>query len=175
MAYKFDIFPALKAMDQHDLSYMDRLPSEEAKGFVYPVALRFAATVVNASPEVRDWYILSVNERVNNHGDLLWNFPDLQYRLLASCGVGQVQRHEWLAPTKKASPSDTLMAFLSNYWPDAKDDELKFVISQIDEEELLRLTTDAGCTAAESKEILNGYGVYTNKKIGKPKSKRAGS
>jgi hypothetical protein len=115
--HALDIGRTLSAIDQHDLNYYDGLTPEEQKGFHPTVVVRF---VSSASGDLDDWNLIATNERANRHLYDLYDYTDLQYRLLASVGLGMRTRHDWIAGTKSKS-SRALTEFLEQYWPDADE------------------------------------------------------
>lgn len=124
--HKLDIFQTLAAIDKHDTDFLSRLPEEQSKGFAPPVVLRWASAV---SGEMKDWYLLAVNERANVHFYDVWQHPDLQYRLLASCGFGRKERHEWISGTK--SVTRKRRDFVAKYWPDVNELEASIILQHL--------------------------------------------
>jgi hypothetical protein len=171
MAHKLDIFETLTAIDRHDLDFYDRLPEDLQKGFAPPVVLRWASAI-NDGPNaaVNVWL---VNDRANMNFWEIAGHPELQYKLLASCGLGKTQRHQWINMVGRAKKSDRVRDFLIKFWPDANDMELDIIFNQFTEETFEEFVLSSGEPPADIKEILEAYARLTGK--AKPKSKRAKS
>ncbi len=118
----------LPAIDRHDLEYYTELSPEDKKGFASPVAMRFASAVES---NMRDWYLIAVNERSNLHHYDLYQHPDLQFRLLASCGMGRMERHVWIAAG--GSKEKARANFILRYWPEANDLEISIILQHFQE------------------------------------------
>lgn len=176
MTYKLDIWnDIMPAIDRRDMKRYSKLTTEERKGFSFPIVMRTASSV-QGDPNVRDWYLLSINERVNKHGALLSRHPELQYRLMASCGVGSRQNHPWIAMPKKAAVHDILYDLIRENWEGANDLECKIILKQIDDEKFLSLIREMGLDPDRSKEVTEAYERYTGKRSrakskAKPKAK----
>ncbi len=149
--YALDIFKTMDAIDRHDMGFLDSLPAAQQKGFASPVVLRWISASKN--PQMAEWYLRAVNERANMHMYALYEYPDLHYRLLASCGVGRSGNHDYIkVGNTKRSPAMT--KFLVHYWPDANDHELATVERKLREGDTLKDFLDGtGMSADESKRI----------------------
>jgi hypothetical protein len=148
--HKLDIFETLAAIDRHDTQFLDRLDEDTRKGFAPPVVLRWASAV---NSNTKDWYLIALNERANVHHYELYQHPILQYKLMASCGLGKVERHAWIAGSKNDKARKD---FLSKYWPEANDLELTIVLNHLKE-------------GTNLNDFLNGTGLQNDeiKKIKK--------
>ena len=147
--HKLDIFETLAAIDRHDTDYLAKKPAEERKGFAPPVVLRWASAVTGAA---QDWFLIAVNERANVHHYDLYQYPDLQYRLIASCGTGDRQRHEWITGSK--SNKQSRYDFILEYWPDANDLELSIILQHLlDGDNLATFLNGTGLQNDEVKRI----------------------
>lgn len=150
MTHKLDIFETLAAIDAHDMTFIDNLPEEQAKGFAPVVVMRWASAAKGRSA---DWYLMSVNERANVGFFDLYAHPALQYRLLASCGLGIRERHEWIS-AKSDNKDRKIRAFVSKYWPDANELEIDIILDQLREEGVLDQTLRGmGIQNDEAKQI----------------------
>ena len=149
--HKLDIFETLAAIDRHDTDYLSKQPEESRKGFASPVVLRWASA---AQGPARDWYLLAVNERANIHHYEMHQHPDLQYRLLASCGLGKKERHDWIATSKSGEKAKR--DFVLRYYPEANALEISIILQHLAEGDNLA-------------EFLNGTGLQNDeiKKIKK--------
>lgn len=172
-AHKLDIFETLAAIDKRDRDFYARLPEEMQKGFAPPVVLRWASAVEGPAAE---HYIWLVNDRANVNFHDIWEHPELQFKLLASCGYGgRGQRHQWIPMVGKKAKSDQVRTFLSQFWPDANDMELDILFSQFTDETFEDFVMSSGLAPDEAKEIMKAYGRLTGKTAAKPKGKKAKS
>jgi hypothetical protein len=168
--HKLDIFETLNAIDKHDLDFYDKLEPEIKKGFAAPVVLRWASAVTDGSAS--EHYLISVNDRANKNFWELTDHPELQYKLLASCGLGRQSRHQWIPMVGKGKSVDTINEFLSEFWPDANDFELKILINQFTDDTFREFVLFSGCTPERIQEILDAYDRYIGKSITKSKKRK---
>lgn len=170
--YKLDLFgEVLPAIDRRDMEFYDRLTDDQKKGFAPPVALRAASGLQYDGP-LSEHYIWLINERANVDFYNIWEHPELQYRLLASCGVGRTQRHKWIANAPKGRKADKVTDFIGRFWPDANDAELSIIMKQFTDETFEDFVLSSGCTPDEAKEVMEAYGRLSGK--AKPKAKKGG-
>ena len=155
---KLDIFAALTAMDTRDGGWLERQPDDARKEFAPPVFLRWASAVSDGLEETA--YMLSeVNTRVNIGAEaMMTQYPDLMFRLAASCGYGQRLRHQWIAGTSRRSKADPLLERIAAFFPLASRDELDRVLRLHTKETLKSLLEDHGTPPDEIKEALKHYG-----------------
>ena len=153
MAYRLDIRETLRRIDRRDFGYFDSLSEDERKGFAPPVVLRWASAVASEG-ETHLWL---VNEIANVHYHDLYQHPELQYKLMASCGSGVTRRHEWIPgvkPPKKRSP---VMTFLEHLQPSASDFELDLLYANLTETELRTMLDDCAIEARQAKIVLSAF------------------
>ena len=157
--FKLDIFQeVLPAIDQHDFGFYDDLTEDARKGFAAPVVLRWASSVRG---QYGDLMLMLVNTRANLDFFDLGQHPELQWRLLASCGLGMNPRHEWIAmPARSRSKSD-IHVFLGQYWPEANESELTLLLNQFTRETFIEFTQECGLGPADAKAALESYDRYT--------------
>lgn len=168
MTYKLDIFPTLAAIDRHDLEYYRRLTDEQRKGFHPPVVLRWASAVEDY--QLSEAYILLVNERANVNFWDIYEHPDLQYRLIASCGLGQ-QKHKWINMAKTSDKRGRLGDFLAEFWPDANANEISLLVSQFTHESFTEFVEQSGVDSDTAKEVIRAYEKATGQKGGKRRAR----
>lgn len=124
--HSLDIFETLNAIDQRDMEFIRDLPDDKRSGFAPVVVMRWASATRGQSA---DWYLMAINERANIHFFDLYAHPELQYKLLASCGIGSRERHEWIS--SPPSKEKKRRAFVSKYWPEANDLEIDIILQDI--------------------------------------------
>ncbi len=102
-----------------------------------------------------------------------WDIPaDLQFRLLASCGLGQRERHPWIDMPARRKGGDKLFDFMLSNWPQANDREIDILIAQMDTETFVDFVRSCGCSIEEEKELVTAYERHTGKE---PTTKRKSS
>lgn len=156
--HKLDIFDTLNAIDRRKLNWLDDQPEEAKKGFAPPVVLRWAAGVDGAASER---YLLAVNASANMFSKDLWSqYPDLLYRLMASCGNGMKQRHVWVPfPSKKKNNPGKARDLLERLYPHYNDMEVDLVMSRFTPETFVEFVQGCGLDPSEEKEVLKSYGI----------------
>lgn len=152
---KLDIFSLLKAMDKRDGDWFSRQPADVQKEFAPVVAVRWAATIKD-SPQ-SDIMLSMVNERVNAHLFDLQKHPDLVFRLMASCGLGASLGHQWLAGHKRNAETNKAFEFMAQYYPDANDRELDYLMSCHTKATFMEFLNGCGVQQGEAKELLKSY------------------
>lgn len=148
MAHKLDIFKTLSAIDRHDLDFLRRVSEDEAKSFAPPVVLRWASSSDNRTAE----YLCDINEVANVHHYALYQHPELQYRLMASCGKGRSERHNWI-PSGKTSQLEARRKFVQQYYPYANTQECDIIISKLTGEVLDEFLLGTGLQNDEIKRV----------------------
>lgn len=148
---RLDIFEVMNAIDRHDIHFLDRLPPERAKGFVPVVALRWAS--IASDSLVADALLILINERVNHHGFDLADYPDLFFKVMATCGMGRT-RHHWIAPAKGTRSPSRLRAFFEEQFPDANEEEIDLLHSLSKPQVFEDYLDDLGIDKSEAKELL---------------------
>lgn len=152
---KLELSALLRAIDNRDGDWFAKQPEDAKKEFAPLVIQRFVATV-NDGPEASLMLVL-VNERVNLHLFDLHKHPDLAYRLLASCGLGKMLKHQWLAGHKRKAENNKAYDLLAKQYPEANDRELTFLMAQHTKNSFADLLSERGIQAAEAKEIMQAY------------------
>lgn len=169
--HKLDIFETLSAIDKRDKDFFSGLSDDQRKGFAPPVVLRWASSVNDG--DISENYIWLVNERANINFHDIWEHPELQYKLLASCGSGKSQRHHWIPMVGKRKKNDKVRNFISEFWPDANDFEIEILLNQFTDSSFEEFVFSSGATPQEIKEVMQEYDRITGKTT-KTKGKKAG-
>jgi hypothetical protein len=171
-AHKLDIFQTLDAIDRRNLEYLNRLEPEQRAGFAPPVVLRWASAASDG-PEA-DLMLMLVNERANMNFHDIWEHPDLQFKLIASSGVGRKLRHQWIPMAQRKKSASALHEFLSKYWPQANEAELDLLVRQFTFETYTDFVNGCGLDPKETTAVLDLYaklhGVKNASKKKKSKS-----
>ena len=156
--HKLDIFDTLAAIDRRDFGYLDRQEDEARKAFAAPVVMRWASAA--STGPMADVVLVTVNEKANRNFYDLYEYPDLQYRLLAACGTGRVLKHHWVVPSKAKRTSSRLTNFLAEHWPDANEQEIALLLHHFDRNTFEDFINGCACDAAESKELLRAFDLH---------------
>lgn len=168
MSRKLDIFALLAATDRRDQNFYGRLDADAAKEFAPPVALRWASAIDNG--KYSDVALMVLNDRANIGYWDISDHPELQYRLIASSGVGQKMRHHWLPQAKQKRPGK-LREFISRFWPDANSREIDMLLASFTEQSFRDFVDGSGLEPKEIKEMIEAYARHINKEPEKRKSK----
>lgn len=155
--HKLDLFKTvLPNMDRHNHDLYRDLSPEEKKDFQGVVAMRF----LSAAPSpYADWYLIAVNHYANQHFFDIYQHPELQYKLLAACGVGERVNHSWIGTAKKPSVT-ALVDFISRYWPNANRMEIDVILSKFDKDTFSDFVNGTGLDPDDAKKIKKSFAIY---------------
>lgn len=134
----------MAAFDRKDRKYYDKFTDEQLKKFSTYLMLRWGASV-SGNADLQAYYLIATNERVNKNFFDLNKHPKLQWLLCTtvSPGMGK-QHHNWLAAKKKDGPSGKLQKFVTNLYPEMKQDEIDLFLKLNDLKSLKQLAKDLG-------------------------------
>lgn len=130
----------LAAIDRCDFDFYSRLTQEQKKAFSAWLAMRAASSAKGTDAY---HYLLMVNDIVNVDFSSLTKHPELQWKLLATCGIGHKTYHPWLAPSKKQKVSK-VEKFLQDRYPELSRQEIELLTEINDEATLRMLAEDHG-------------------------------
>lgn len=159
---KLDVFKLLNAADKKNYEWLSKQPEDSQKEFAPSVAIRWLSTLDDIGME-SEYMLIMVNERVNDH---LWDYskhPDLVYRLMASCGLGVIQRHQWVSPQKRKGNGGKAFELLQKHNQEANEDELEYLMSGFSKETFSQYVDDCGIDKIEAKEIMKSFNKYKEK------------
>jgi hypothetical protein len=147
--YSLDIFRTLAAIDRHDLTYFDNLSDDEKKGYHSPVVMQWASAKSGA---MADYALMAVNERSNMYHYALYEHTALQYKLLASVGLGRTSKSDWIAGAKKEKSGAS--EFILRYYPEANPLEVSIILKHLLEGDNLKAFLDGtGLAPDEVKRV----------------------
>ena len=134
----------MAAYDRKDRAYYDKFTDEERKQFSTYLMLRYGASV-EGSAELQAYYLMAANERVNKHFFDLNKHPKLQWLMCTtvSPGMGK-QKHYWQAAKKKEGSNNKAVKFLTEQFPQLKDDEIKLLAEINDRSDLTDMARKLG-------------------------------
>jgi hypothetical protein len=145
--YKLDLFKALNALATHRIGQYDKFSDDEKKGFAPSVLMRWMSAS-QASSDFKKYYLMKVNQVVNvNLWTLSTKHPGLVWKLLASCGLGESHRFEYI---KRETKKDALLNYLAKINPNAKMDDLKAQLKIYGKEHVVQIAIDRG----EEKDVI---------------------
>jgi len=153
--HKLDIFQALRAIDQNDGDWLTRQAEDVRKAFKPLVVMRWAATV-NDGPQAT-YMLWMINERVNQYLFELYHHPDLVFRLLASCGLGTVQKHQFISFPGQRSHLNSAAKLLQDVYPYASESEIQLLLALFDHASFKQFVDDCGIQPDEAKEMIKQY------------------
>lgn len=140
----------LNALDKNDFDFYSRLDKEQKKAFSPWLAMRYASS---ASGTDAYHYLLMVNDIVNVDFSSLKRHPELQWKLLATCGIGHTSYHKYIQPGKKKI-KPKLHKFLVELYPALNEHERDLLLAINDKDDLTQLAKDNGFNDKEIKELL---------------------
>lgn len=146
--YSINLNAMLGAMDVGDGDFYTRLNEEQRKEFSAWLAMRWASSVPGDLKTLR-----RVNNRVNVKFSNLADHPELQWRLIASCGTGIKRRHEFIPPPKKQK-KNKLIEIMGELFPMLSTDELDVLMAVNSREDIKTMLEDLGLDNKEIKGIL---------------------
>lgn len=151
--HKLDLFKTiLPALDRRDVNFYENSTDEEKKELgkqVWTLTRWMSSSKNNA-----EHHLLIVNDVVNKNSSDLKRHPELQWKLLALCGIGKSQSHLWIAPPKGIKKNKVEEAVLKIY-PLLKNDDLELLLKINSNEELTDLFKGAGLSDKEINELLS--------------------
>lgn len=165
---KLDIFDVLANADSRNSDFLSGLEPEVAKQFSPLVVMRWFSAVDNRS-QYRDYVVQVTNQIINRDFWSLKDHPELQWRLMAACGVGTKLRHGWI-PMPKRRKVTKLDEFLLQYFPSANDEELN-ILKSVSKDEFEEFARSAGLPDKEYEEVINSYCVENGIEAEKPRKK----
>lgn len=124
---KLDIATEMRAFDSKDRGFYDSLTDEERKKFSTYLMLKWGANV-EGSPELQEWYLRVLNDRVNINFFDLGRHPKLQWLLCTtvSPGLGN-KRHYWIKSGR--SGDRRAHKFVESQWPHLSTEEVDLMVS----------------------------------------------
>lgn len=139
----------LLAMDTGNMSFYKNLSDEHKKEISLWVLMRF----MSSSQSATEHHLMMVNDLVNHNFNNLAKHPELQWKLLALCGLGRKQFHPWIAPPKGVKKNKIEAAIISHY-PLLNDDELELLLKINTREDLEEFFRENGYDDKAIKELF---------------------
>lgn len=170
---KLDIFDEMRNADLKNKDFFAGLDPKLQKQFSPLVAMRWFSTVPDNSP-FKEYQILMTNEILNIDFWSLKDHPELLWKLMAICGTGKSQRHNWIAMPKRKKLSK-VKEYLLQWYPSANDQELDIINQSMNRDEFESFVKSTGCSDAELRDILAEHDKesgFVPEKVAKGKAKK---
>jgi len=153
MSNKLDIINEMAQLDLRNREFYDELTDEERKKFSTYLMLRWGS-VVNGIPELQQYYLQAMNERVNKRFFDINKHPKLQWLLLTTVSPNMGKhRHEWMAYSSKTTKNKRAQKLLELY-PHIKTDEAELLSTQISDTDYKSMLVELGYSDKEIKEAM---------------------
>ena len=130
--------------DRKNRGFYDELTDEERKKFSNYLMIRWGSSV-QGSRDLQEFYVIATNERLNKHFFAVNRHPRLQWLMATSVSPGLgTQRHQWIAPKKKAAGANDIKKQLMAIYPNMKLSDIDVLADMTDKKELQQYLRDHG-------------------------------
>lgn len=149
---KLDLFKVvLPALDRRNKKFYSNCDLEQQKelGKLIWLLTRWSSSTKNNS----EHYLMMTNDIVNKNSSCLKQHPELQWQLLALCGIGKSQHHEWVAPPKGIK-KNILEESVLKILPLLHDDELELFLKINTKDEIREFFRSYSYNDEEIKAII---------------------
>lgn len=141
---KLSIQNEMAQFDRKNREFYDELTDEERKKFSNYLMIRWGSSV-QGSRDLQEFYVIATNERLNKHFFAVNRHPRLQWLMATSVSPGLgAQRHQWIAPKKKAAGSNDVKKQLMELYPNMKPSDIEVLAALTDKKELQQRLRDHG-------------------------------
>ena len=124
---KLPIKDILAAVDMGATNVWDELSVEEKKQVSFYLLNRYVSSV-KGDREKQELAVFKTNEYYNKHFFTLQKHKKLLWQLLCLSGnTGKIAYHEWIGYKKKTGDNSKAAKFLSNMFPNMKQDEVELL------------------------------------------------
>jgi hypothetical protein len=147
--HKLDMQQVLRAIDQKDTEFYNRLSPDEKKAFSNWMTMRWCSVTSSYAAE----YIMLTNELINCDFVTMNKYPELQWQLFARVGLKKPVKHLWIKPPNARKLKNPIQEWVSSIYPHLKADEVDLFIQTNNTSQLQELAKDHGFTDKEIKEI----------------------
>lgn len=147
---------ALQAIDKRDFDWLAAQPEDARKEFAAMVVMRVAASV-RGDGIISAYLLCLINQRLNRHLFSLHKYPDLCFRLLASCGLGKTLQREWIKGPARTVSDNIALQLLAEHQPLASDHELRGLLSLYSRKQFASFLADCGITDKAADNHLKAY------------------
>lgn len=149
--------------DKRNFRFYQDLTDDQKKkmGGLYPI-LRWMSILQRNDPGYSEFYITTVNDIANVRFWDLSSHPDLQWKLIACCGVGATMAHGWISAPRKTS-SNKLDKLILELYPSLNNQELHLVKIKLTKDSLGQLCRDLGWLDSEIKPYFDELKKFQEK------------
>jgi hypothetical protein len=158
MSEKIPLKELILAVDQNMRELFSAADELQQKAMMkeYFILNRYISNVEGGSREIKEHFVLTVNEYFNKHWNTLQKHPELLWQLLCLCNYDgkRVFFHQWIGFKKKDGNADKKIKFLAELYPNKKMDEIKLLSTIMSDAELALVASDMGFTQPEIKKLF---------------------
>lgn len=139
----------MSAIDSRKFHWYENLTEEDRskvnkKMWVFQ---RWISSIINDGYDIKEYYLIQINNLVNVNFNDLSKHPELQIRLMQCVGLGSTRDHHWIIPMNKKKDTSGNKKLFKHYvqlFPLMNDDEIAFMMDS---------------PKAELKELLQQQGL----------------
>lgn len=139
------------ALDKRNRDWYGNLQDEKRKAFSPWMMMRYASSVQGKNSA---HYILMVNDLVNKDFTSISKHPELQWKLMSTCGSGKVEFHPYIKPPTARKKKNQLVELINTLYPHMKQDEVDLFLQLNTKQDLKQLMEAHGYDDKSIKDIL---------------------
>ena len=147
----------LPSLDRRNFDFYSKCSVKEQKSYAPLVVMRWMSATNGDYDATHHYHLLNVNAYVNVDFWTLSSHHDLQHRLLALCGTGQSQRHNWIPMIKKTKKKSKVDDFLVTFFPRLNELELTIMKKTTSVEEYESFLSSRGLQVADVKKRVREW------------------
>ncbi len=158
MSEKIELKEKLAAVDMNVKSLWDDIDAEQRKSLKseFFILNRYVSSAKSNKRDIQEHFVLTVNEYFNKHWNVLQKHPKLLWQLLCMCSHDSrnIFYHEWIG-FKRKKGNNKIAKFLTDMYPDKRDDELELLSLLYTEQDCKDLASSYGFSDAEIKKLFS--------------------
>ena len=148
MSEKVELKEKIAAVDENIRELWDAMDPDQQKSLKSELFIlnRYISNAKTSNVEVKQHFVLTVNEYFNKNWNVLQKHPKLMWQLLCMCSYDGNKKffHQWLGNKKKTGSNTKKVKFLAELYPDRKDDELELMSQLMTDKEVKELARQYG-------------------------------
>jgi len=133
----------MAALDTQDRDYYDKFTDEERRQFSTFLMLKWGANV-SGIPELQEWYIRAVNERVNKNFFVLGKHPKLQWLMCTTASPGMGKQYHYYIKSKKDKDDNSVKNKLKKIFPEMKLEDIEVMSNFVTDKDIKQYERDLG-------------------------------
>lgn len=153
---KLIIWEVCESIDERDINFYDNLSEDQKKSLTMYPLLRWISSISSRNVAMIEYYIMMANA-VNEHFWELQKYPELMWKMLANCGIGEKQKHKWIPKSKNISKTPKIDELLFTLYPAASYEEIGIVKNKLTKERFENLMSEFGIQKSEIKKYKEEY------------------